>query len=83
MPNEKKKPAMPKDNTTHRGWSNDLDAKYGGSTLYDNYARPVIHGSYHVARGVAQGNVTDRQRGYEQFSKFGTGDPHYQPNGKK
>lgn len=65
---------LDKDNQSHRGMSNNLDAKYCGKPFYDKVARPVIHGTYHAGRYVANGlNPEELARSKDQFSKFGTG----------
>lgn len=65
---------LDKDNSSHRGFSNNLDAKYGGNPLYDKVARPVIHGTYHAGRYVGNGlNPEELARSKDQFCTFGTG----------
>ena len=64
---------LEKDNAAHRGISNNLDAKYGGGTMYEKLVRPVMHGVYHTARGIGSGNTQEFARAKDQFSKVGTG----------
>lgn len=67
-------PGLDPDNRSHRGFSNGLDNRFGGNKLYENFARPVIHGTYHAGRYVGNGrNPEEWASAKDQFSKFGTG----------
>ena len=43
---------LDKDNASHRQISDNLDARFGGSSWYTHAARPIIHGAYHAGRYV-------------------------------
>lgn len=66
-------PGLDPDNPSHRSLSNRLDDRFANSRLYNNYARPVIHGTYHAGRYVGGRNPEEWARAKDQFSKFGTG----------
>lgn len=60
---------LDRDNPTHRGWSNDLDARYKDSEFYNRLARPVIHGAYHANRYAFNGhNPEEQARAKDQFN---------------
>lgn len=67
------KPGLDPDNPSHRGFSDKLDNKFSDSTVYNNFARPVIHGTYHTGRFLNSGNTEEWARAKDQFSKVGTG----------
>lgn len=67
------KPGLDPDNKSHRGFSNSLDRRFGNNRLYNNFARPVVHGAYHAGRFVNSRNPEEWARSKDQFSKFGTG----------
>lgn len=72
--------SIQEDNKDHRAKSNELDAKYGGNFLYENVARPIVHGAYHGARylGYEAQKAFDPEelaRAKDQFSAIGKGQP--------
>lgn len=67
------KNGLEKDNPKHRKLSDKLDDKFGGNKAYDAYARPIIHGVYHAARGVGSGNDAEFARAKDQLKAVGTG----------
>ena len=52
-----------------------MDAKHGGKKWYENYARPIVHGVYHAARGAGSLNGAEWARAKDQFSAVGKGQP--------
>jgi len=67
--------SLERDNPQHRGWSNNLDNKFGGEKWYDNYARPIVHGAYHAGRAAGSLNGAEWARAKDQFSAVGEGQP--------
>jgi hypothetical protein len=66
--------SLDKDNKGHRDISNKMDATFGGGVIYEKVVRPVVHGTYHAARGLSSGNGAEFARAKDQFSKVGTGE---------
>ena len=60
---------LEEDNEGHRNFSDWLDEKFGGGTVYEGGFRPLIHGAYHAGRAVWSGNGAEWDRAKDQFSK--------------
>lgn len=68
---------LEKDNETHRSISNKLDECLAGYDIYDKFARPLVHGSYHTIRYLNTDNLDEWTRAKEQFSSIGNGRESY------
>ncbi len=66
---------LEKDNPSHRSFSNSLDDTFGGGFTYKKLVCPVIHGAYHAAHFVGNGNNAEWARAKDQFSAVGKGQP--------
>lgn len=67
-------PGLDPDNESDRGLSDKLDGMFEGNPGYERFDRPLIHGTYHAARYLFNGqNPEEWARAKDQYSKFGTG----------